>query len=75
MSENEKIAVEKFIKMVQEKGVSNEFLVEIFKLTGSYLNLKTISDYARDNKMSYPGVVKCREIKKMFNVKFVIDNE
>jgi hypothetical protein len=38
------------------------------------LNLKTISDYAKENNLSYNGVKKCRENVEIFNVKFVIDN-
>ena len=75
MSENELIAIEKFIKMVQEKGVSDEFLVQICELSGSYLNLKTISDYAKYNKMSYNGVKKFRKTVKLFNTKYIIDND
>ena len=75
MSENELIAIDKFIKMVSEKHVSNEFLVQICELSGCFLNLKTISDYAKENKMSYNGVKKCRKIIRIFNTKYVIDNE
>lgn len=55
--------------------LSNEELVQIIELCGSYLNLKTISDYSRDNNISYNGVKKCRNIVNIFNTKYVIDNE
>ena len=54
--------------------MSNEFLVELIKLGGSFLNLQTIPNYAKENNLSYPGVVKTRHIETIFNVKFVIDN-
>jgi hypothetical protein len=65
-----------FVSRKFEAGeLDNSSLVELFKHTGAYLNLKTISDYARDNKMSYEGVKKCRKIEEIYGVKFVIDND
>ena len=55
--------------------ISNNDLIQIIEQTGAFLNLQTISDYARQNKISYNGVKKFRKIIKIFNVKFVIDNE
>ena len=41
-----------FVSRKFEAGeLDNNTLVELFKHTGRYLNLQTISDYARDNKM------------------------
>ena len=54
--------------------LSNTELVQIIEHVGGYLNLKTIPQYAKENKMSYNGAKKYRTIKKIFNVKFVIDN-
>ena len=64
-------------KKVQNHELSNNDLVELIKLCGSYLNLRTIPDYAKDENISYPGVLKRKniEIVKIFNTKFVIDNE
>lgn len=75
MSDLEHFTLQKFIKMVHEKNVSNEFLVQICELSGSFLNLKTISDYAKENKMSYNGVKNHRNIVVIFNTKYVIDND
>jgi hypothetical protein len=69
----------KLIEFVSRKFESGELdnnsLVELFKHTGNYLNLQTISDYARDHKMSYEGVKKFRNIQEIHGVKFVIDNQ
>lgn len=53
---------------------TNEDLVQFIESVGSYLNLKTIPDYATENNLSYNGVKNHRTIEKIFNVKFVIDN-
>jgi hypothetical protein len=53
---------------------TNQDLVQFIEQVGRYLGLKTIPDYAKENKLSYNGVKKFREIKKILNVKFVIDN-
>ncbi len=70
---------EKLIAFVATKfeagELDNEALVELFKSMGSYLNLKTISDYAKSNNISYQGVKTCRQVEEIFGVKFVIENE
>jgi hypothetical protein len=74
IQENER-KLREFCRRKFEAGeISNDGLVELFKDMGSYLNLQTISDYARDHNMSYPGVVKGRRVEEIFNVKFVVDN-
>lgn len=60
---------------IESDQLSNDDCLMIIEHVGSYLNLCTIPDYAVKNKMSYNGVKKFRVIKKIFNVKFVIDNE
>ena len=74
MTEDEKLMIERFGKYLFTKCDSQEFAVQICELAGSYLNLKTISDYAKQNKLSYNGVKNNRQIRNIFNVKFVIDN-
>ena len=49
-------------------------LVQLFERLNDYANLKTISDYAKDNNMSYNGVKKYRNIITLFGVKFVYDD-
>lgn len=69
---------EKLNKFIYEKfdknELSNENLVQVIELCGMLLNLQTIPDYAKGNNMSYNGVKKHRQITKIFNIKFVIDN-
>jgi hypothetical protein len=66
--------LEKLHCLVQNNELSNECLVQIIEQCGTYLNLQTISDYAKINNLSYNGVKKCRNVVNIFNVKFVIDN-
>ena len=59
----------------QNGELDNDSLVQIIELAGAYLNLQTISDYAKKNNMSYNGVKKCRNVKVLFSTKYVIDND
>lgn len=74
LNEFESKVLERLEILVQKNELSNDCLLEIIKMAGSYLNLKTISDYAKENNLSYNGVKKCRKTVEIFNVKFVIDN-
>jgi hypothetical protein len=54
--------------------LTNDDLVQIIEQCGSYLNLKTIADYSKQNNISYNGAKKFRQVNNIFNVKFIIDN-
>jgi len=60
---------------VQDFELSNDDLVQIIELCGTFLNLQTIPKYAIEHNLSYNGVKKCREVKEILGVKFVIDNQ
>lgn len=75
MTEKETDIINRLGKYIHENGMSDEALVQLIELTGSFLNLMTISDYAKANNLSYNGVKHHRKIVKMFNVKFVIENQ
>lgn len=59
----------------QENELNNDSLVQIIELCGNFLNLQTISDYSKNNNISYNGAKKFRKIIKLFNRKFVVDNK
>jgi hypothetical protein len=64
-----------FIASKYEAGeLDDDSLVKIIELAGSYLNLKTVSKYAKDNGISYNGAKKYRKTIKISKVKFIIDN-
>lgn len=71
---NEKLKTFIFQKF-QDGELDNDALVQLIAQAGNYLNLQTISDYAKTHKMSYNGVKNNRTIITLFNVSFVIDNE
>ena len=53
-------------KRIEDGELSNEDLVQIIEHVGSYLNLTTRSDYAKQNGLSYNGgkktPAKCKTI-------------
>jgi hypothetical protein len=55
--------------------LDNDGMIKLAEMCLSYLNAQTISDYAKLHGLSYNGVKKTREIVKIRNVKFVIDND
>ncbi len=79
-SELHNIIKEHLGKRLNNVELNNSEMVSLIDLIGSYLNLKTIADYAKSNNISYNGVKDRIESGKvqeyiLFNVKFVIDNE
>ena len=70
---------QKLIEFLDSKMYDGEFtnedLVQFIESVGKYLGLQTIPDYQKENNLSYNGVKNHRTIQKIFNVKFVIDNQ
>jgi len=62
-------------KGVDNNVLSNDDLLQIIECVGDYLNLATISKYATKNDLSYNGAKNNRNIKKIFGVRFVVDNQ
>lgn len=75
LTNNDKALLEWLEKKMQSGELSNNGLVQFIELTGRFLNLETISDYARKHKMSYNGVKNHRQTVVLFGVTFVIDND
>ena len=79
MPEKQTINGQKLNEFVYNKFVQSEInntdLVELIKLAGSLLNLKTIPDYAKANGITYQGAKTCRDVTELFGVKFIIKND
>ena len=78
MTKREHDILNRIGELIQSGELSNDFVVQNIILSGNYLNLQTVSDYAKANKMQYSAALKPyngRKILTLFNTKFVIDNE
>ena len=62
-------------KGMENDLLSNDNLVQIIELCGSYLNLCSRSEYSKQNKISYNGAKKHRKNIKLFGQTFIIDNK
>ncbi len=60
---------------IENGELSNNDLVQLIELIGGYLNIKTIPDYCKENKISYNGAKKFRNPITIFNTKFIINND
>jgi len=74
LTQYETLALDKLGESIHNGKWSNEGLVELIILSGDYMNLKTIPDYAKENNMTYSGVKKFRKVVEIFGVKPIIDN-
>jgi hypothetical protein len=70
---------DKLLKFIADKfeagELDNNSLVQIIELSASYLNLKTISQYAKDHNISYNGAKNFRQVITILNQKLIIDNK
>lgn len=65
-----------FVAKNYEAGrLDDDSLVQLIEVSAKYLNLQTISEYARLNKLSYNGAKNHRNHIKISGVKFIINNE
>lgn len=56
--------------------IQDEYLVQIFEQIATYLNLKTITNYAKANGITYNGALKRKTHKVQIDkITFIIDNE
>jgi len=67
---------EELFRQYQEGYISDDEMVQIFEQIAGFLNLKTITNYAKANKITYNGALK-RKLRKVVidNQTFIIDNE
>jgi hypothetical protein len=78
LSEYERKSLQKLGESILEGKWSNEGLVQLIELAGDYLNLQPLSDYAEKQNISYQAAKKNYNGRiniKLFNTKFIIDND
>jgi hypothetical protein len=78
MTNYEEKSLQRLGEAITDGRWSNEALVQLIELAGSYLNLMTIIDYAARKKMTYQAAKKNTSYRKnvtIFNTKFIIDND
>jgi molybdenum-dependent DNA-binding transcriptional regulator ModE len=75
LTQYEQLALTKLDESIFNGKWSNEGLIKLVQLIEPYLNTKTISQYAKEYKMSYNGVKKCRKQELLFGEKYIIDND
>lgn len=67
---------QKLFENYQAGAITDEQLVQIFEQISGHLNLKTITNYAKRNGITYNGALK-RNTRKITidKITFIIDNE
>lgn len=75
LSEYEIKALNKLGESIRENRWSNNGLVQLIELCGSYLNIMSIQDYADIKGKSYNGIKKTKKVTEILKHKFIIDNE
>lgn len=68
--------IEEYVyKCLRKNELDNNDLVQIIERVDEFLNLKTITQFAKDNNKSYNGVKNHQTIIELFGCKFVADND
>ena len=71
--------IDKIEEYIYKSILSNELkemdLVQLIERINTYTNLKTVSNYANDNNISYNGAKNNRKVIELFGVKFICDND
>jgi len=74
LTKYEKDSLQKLGESIHSGRWSNAGLVQLIELAGCFLNLKTIPGYCRSTGISYNGAKNNRQVVKLFDVKFIVDN-
>ena len=75
MSDRSLIIKDRLFACIHKGELNNDDLVQIFEHVAIILNIKTLSQYAKDENISYQGAIK-RNLKvyKFNGLKLVTDN-
>lgn len=67
---------DKLFTNYENGSILDDDLVQIIEQASNYLNLKTITNYAKSNNISYNGALKRKTNKVIIDsITFIIDNE
>ena len=75
LTEYESKSLENFEKAIVNGKFSTECLVQFFELAGQYLNVCSPAEFGRLNKLTYNGVKKCRKIRVINKIKYLVSND
>lgn len=76
MTKNQPIVLDFIAKKYQSGELDDDDLVAIIKLIEPYLNPVPLLEFGKENKISYPGILKSKRfrVEEFFKKKYVIDN-
>ena len=74
-TDNTKKLIDFVAKNYEAGKLDNDSLVQLIELAAQYLNLQTIAQYAKTNKISYNGAKNHRKHIKISGIKFIANNE
>jgi hypothetical protein len=76
MASRSELIMERLFEIIHNNELENSDLVQIFEHIGLILNLQTITNYAKSEKISYNGALKRKlETTKIDGQTFIINNE
>ena len=75
LSEYETIALKRLGQAIQDGNWSNSGLVQLIELAKEFLNPIPMQEYANNHGLTYNGLKKQNKAVKLFNQKFIIDND
>lgn len=72
--------IQHLCERVQNNELTNDEIINIIESLSCYLNLETISHFAKRKALSYNGVLKQIETGKLktidfFSIKFIVEND
>jgi len=75
MTDKEEDLINRFEKYIYNNPLSNECLVEIFKLICDYGNITNIKNYSKSNNITPQALYKSKKFHEYNRLKFIVDNE
>ena len=74
LTEYESKSLENFEKAIINGKFSTEGLVHFFELCGQYLNVCSLTEYAKQNRLSYNGAKKRKQTRNLNGIKYLVNN-